>query len=88
MNAVIADLCFNTGYSLLQWQHGLTVMLEKKPGVIKVKKLQAILMMEVDYHGMNKVIFGQRMSDIITLRMSVPAEEEIMKQSMWPFIGS
>lgn len=36
-------------------------MLENKPGVIKVKKLRAILMMEVDYHGMNKAIIGQRM---------------------------
>ena len=35
-------------------------MIEKKPGVITVDKLQAILLMEADFNFGNKLIFGKQ----------------------------
>jgi len=35
-------------------------MIEKKPGVIVVDKLRAILLMEADFNFGNKLIFGNR----------------------------
>jgi hypothetical protein len=46
MHAVFVDIAINSGYSPKRWQKGLTVMLEKKQGVILVNKLRAILLME------------------------------------------
>jgi hypothetical protein len=58
MHAVFVDIAVNSGYSLKLWQKGLTVMLEKKQGVILVNKLRAILFMEADFNFANKTIFG------------------------------
>ena len=46
LHAVSIDIALNSGYSLKSWQKGLTVMLEKKKGVIQVNKLRAILLMD------------------------------------------
>jgi hypothetical protein len=61
MHAVFVDIVVNSGYSPKRWQKGLTVMLEKKQGVILVSKLRAILLMEADFNFANKTIFGCRM---------------------------
>jgi hypothetical protein len=61
MHSVFVDMAVNSGFSPKQWQRGLTVMLEKKQGVILVNKLRAILLMEADFNYANKTIFGRRM---------------------------
>jgi hypothetical protein len=61
MHAVFVDITINSGYSPKRWQKGLTVMLEKKQGVILVSKLRAILLMEADFNFAHKTIFGCRM---------------------------
>ena len=37
---------------------GILVILEKKPGVINISKLRAILLLEADFNGLNKIIFN------------------------------
>jgi len=61
MHSVFIDIAVNSGFSPTRWQRGLTVMLEKKKGVILVNKLRAILLMEADFNYANKTIFGRRM---------------------------
>jgi len=46
---------------LTKWAKGLTVMLEKIEGNIKVSKLREILLMEADFNQMNKLLFEHRM---------------------------
>ena len=50
-----------SGIRLKRWAQGLTVMLEKMEGNIRVDKLRAILLMEADFNQMNKLLFGHRM---------------------------
>jgi len=50
-----------SGIRSTRWAKGLTVMLEKIEGNIKVDKLRAILLMEADFIQMNKLLFGHRM---------------------------
>lgn len=61
IHALTCQLAYGSGYSLTRWQAGLSVMLEKEKGVIKVDKLRAILLMEADFNFLNKLIFGSRM---------------------------
>ena len=49
-------------------------MLEKKPGVIRVDKLRAILLMEADFNFVNKLIFGSRMLRHAEARYDLPDE--------------
>ena len=44
-----------------RWAKSLPVMLEKIEGDIRVDKLYAILLMEADFHQLNKLFFGHRM---------------------------
>jgi hypothetical protein len=39
----------------------VTVMLEKKPGVIVVDKLHAITLLKADFNSTNKIMLGKRM---------------------------
>jgi hypothetical protein len=39
MHSVFMDIAVNSGYSPKRWQKGLTVVLEKKRGVILISKL-------------------------------------------------
>ena len=50
-----------SGIRLKRLAKGLTVMLEKIEGNIRVDKLRAILLMEADFNQMNKLLFGHRM---------------------------
>jgi hypothetical protein len=59
MHAVFANIAVNLGFSPMQWQWGLTAMLEKKAGLILVTKLWAILLMEADFNFSNKLIYGR-----------------------------
>ena len=61
LHALFTDIVVSTGYSPIQWQQGLSVMLEKKKGVHIPSKLHAILLMEADFNFPNKLFFGRRM---------------------------
>ena len=43
-----------------QWQNGVSIMLEKTAGNILVFKLRAILLLEVDFNALNKIVFNNR----------------------------
>jgi hypothetical protein len=74
MHSVFIDIAVNLGYSPKQWQEGLTVMLEKKQGVILVSKLQAILLMEADFNFANKTIFSHCMMYFAKNRKDIAGE--------------
>jgi hypothetical protein len=46
----MTELAITGGTPFERWQSGLSVMLEKKKGVIQVDKLRAILLMEADFN--------------------------------------
>jgi hypothetical protein len=68
IHALKTHLACSTGYSFPRWKKGLTVMLEKKAGVILVDKLRAILLMEADFNFANKLQFGCRLVKEATKR--------------------
>jgi hypothetical protein len=74
LHTVSINIALNSSYSLKRWQKGLTVMLEKKKGVIKVNKLQAILLMEGDLNCANKTIFGKCMMEFAEEQNEIPEE--------------
>ena len=55
------------GFDLDFWPRGLSVMLEKKPGVTLIEKLRAILLMESDSNASYKEIFGNRMLSVVRI---------------------
>ena len=61
IHALFLTIMLQTGYSLLHWPHGLTMLLEKVQGVQLVDKLQVILLLEADFNCMNKMIVAVRM---------------------------
>ena len=56
IHALFLTIVVWTSYSLLWWQHGLTVLLEKVQGVQLVDKLWAILLLEADFNCINKMM--------------------------------
>jgi len=54
VNAKLADILLQTGYSLAYWHKGLNVMLEKCPSNYNVEKLRIILLFETDFNFNNK----------------------------------
>ena len=61
IHASIAHIASTSGHCLTRWCKGLTVMLEKEAGNIRVDKLRAILLMEADFNFVNKLLFGHRL---------------------------
>ena len=49
-------------------------MLEKKPGVIKVTILRAILLLEADFNGVNKILFNTRLIPSMEQAHIIPKE--------------
>ena len=47
-------------------------MLEKEPGVLKISKLRAILLLEADYNFGKKLIFAKRMMSSLENQKQVP----------------
>jgi hypothetical protein len=60
-----ASICATQGLALDRWKQGLTCMLEKSPGNCLVTKLRAILLMEADFNATNKIVFGERMMEMV-----------------------
>ena len=49
-------------------------MLEKEKGNINVKKLRAILLLEADFNGLNKIIYNSRVIPELEKREEIPFE--------------
>ena len=49
-------------------------MLEKMFGCTLVSKLRAILLMEADFNSANKIIYGNRMMDVVRQHGYMPEE--------------
>ena len=49
-------------------------MLEKKPGVVRVDKLRAILLLEANFNSINKIIFNTKLIPSIEYSQSIPRE--------------
>jgi len=54
VNAKLADIPLQTGFSLAHWRKGLNVMLEKVSGNVNMEKLHIILLFEADFNYNNK----------------------------------
>ena len=63
-----------SGLCLKRWDNGLTIMIEKMKGVIRVDKLRALLLMEADFNSLNKLIFSSRMIKLSEQRKRMPNE--------------
>ena len=50
VHAMAIESAFNRGYPLHRWTRGLSCMLEKEEGVVRVDKLRAILLLEADFN--------------------------------------
>ena len=73
-HALFTEVAFTGGLPLGRWQQGLSVMLEKKPGLIIVDRLRAILLMEADFNFGNKLYFGSRMMRAAERNKVIPGE--------------
>ena len=47
-------------------------MLEKKPGIISIIQLRAILHLEADFNGMNKIVFNSQLIPAIERNNAIP----------------
>ena len=56
------------------WSTGLTVMLEKTPGVPLINKFRDILLMEVDFNFGNRLLLGKRIVHQMEARQVVSSE--------------
>ena len=63
-----------SGICLKRWANGLTIMIEKMKGVIRVDKLRALLLMEADFNSLNKLIFSSRMIKLSEQHKRMPEE--------------
>ena len=60
-HALKATLIMHHGIVLERWAQGLSVMLQKLYGCSLITKLRSILLMEADFNGANKLVFGSWM---------------------------
>jgi uncharacterized protein (UPF0332 family) len=60
-HALKATLIMHHGIVLERWAQGLLVMLQKLYGCSLITKLCSILLMEADFNGANKLVFGSWM---------------------------
>ncbi len=60
-HALKATLLLHHGLVLKHWAQGLSVMLQKLFSCLLITKLLTILLMEVDFYGANKTVYGLRM---------------------------
>ena len=65
MKCKLINLAIRNRLLLHYWTKGISVMLEKKPGVIKVTILRAILLLEADFNGVNKILFNTRLISLM-----------------------
>ena len=70
----LANMAVKNSTPLERWKSRVSVMLEKRKGVINVSKLRAILLLEVDFNGLNKLIYNTRVLLILENSQSIPYE--------------
>jgi hypothetical protein len=70
----MTELAVTGASPLAQWEMGLSCMLEKMAGVIKVEKLRAILLMEADFNFFNGLMFALCMMHQAELQDQIPME--------------
>jgi uncharacterized protein (UPF0332 family) len=73
-HALKATLLFHHGLVLERWAQGLSVMLQKIFCCSLITKLCSILLMEADFNGANKTVFGIRMLENIRRHGMMPEE--------------
>ncbi len=73
-HALKATLLFHHGLVLNCWSQGLSVMLQKVFGCSLITKLHSILLMEADFNGVNKTVFGIRMLENVWKHRMMPEE--------------
>ena len=59
------------------------MMLEKKQGDISVSKLRTLLLLEVDYNVINKIIFNTRLIPTLEAEDMIPREIMGSRKGMW-----
>jgi hypothetical protein len=64
-HALKSTLVIKRGIVLDRWSRGLSVMLEKLLGCALTTKLRSILLMEADFYSTNKIIYDQRMLQVV-----------------------
>jgi hypothetical protein len=74
IHALMTKLAVKGASPLACWEMGLSCMLEKAVGVIKVEKLQAILLMEADFNFCNGLMFAGRMMHQAEANDRIPLE--------------
>jgi hypothetical protein len=73
-HALKSTLMIKRGIVLDQWSCGLSVMLEKIFGCAFINKLRTIILMEADFNATNKIIYGQRMLQVVRNYRLMPEE--------------
>jgi hypothetical protein len=74
IHALMTELAVTGASPLSRWETGLSCMIEKVAGVIKVEKLRAILLMEADFNFFNGLMFAKRMMHQAEERARIPLE--------------
>ncbi len=73
-HALKATLVVKRGVVLDRWARSLSVMLEKIYGCALIIKLCSILLMEADFNSTNKIIYSQRMLQVVRQYKLIPEE--------------
>ena len=74
MKYKLVNLAIRNRLPLHCWIKGILVMLEKKPKVVKVTKLRAILLLEANFNGVNKILFNTRLIPLMEQAHVIPKE--------------
>jgi hypothetical protein len=73
-HALKSTLVIKRGIVLDRWYRGLPAMLKKLFGCALITKLRSILLMEADFNSTNKIIYGQRMLQVVRNYRLMPEE--------------
>jgi len=84
-HALITDMAFNQGYSLSRWQSSLQVLLEKKPGAIRVANLRALGLLEADFNSAMKILVGHQMVRQALKDNHIPPNATVVSPAAMPF---
>ena len=90
-HALKSTLVIKRGIVLDRWSRGLSVMLEKLLGCALTTKLRSILLMEADFYSTNKIIYDQRMLQVIRnylSRTQKSSNQNLLYQEMSTRSGS
>lgn len=87
LHCVKLNLALKTGTLLEQWDHGLTVLLEKEFGSNYIDKLRAICLFEADFNWLQKLIIAKRTIGQARDK-SIISDEQIAKAGTSPNEGT